>query len=255
MALSCAQIIAQVLDICKSPGFVTDANQAFLTVLTEMCETYDWEATKVLFLGTLNPGQVSANPNIVAGNGPYNLPTNYLRMEPQTFLYWYTPGIPIPLISFDDQEWDTQIQQIGVASLPRNYITDLSNPVQPVFYVYPPPNASYAYQGRAHVRMPDVGSGLVAATGWAAGAQPPNVSAVVPWFPNTSYLITRTAAELMMVTGDKRLTEFDARAKMQLQKILEMKDDKLPRAQRVTLDRRRFGSAYRDLRETKNIFG
>lgn len=258
--LTCAAIIAQVLDICKAPGFTSQADIAFQAVLDEMCETYDWEATKVLFSGTLSPTQVPTNPNYVAGQGPYSLPTNYLRMEKETFVYYIT-GLPYPLISFDDAGYQLQVQQIGVASLPRNYRTDLSNPAQPVFYTYPPTIGAYPYEGFCYVRMPAVGSGVTAATGWVSGTQAPHLSNVQPWFPNTSYLITRTAGEVMATTGDQRRAQFLGKNKNEtgaadlLEKILQMKDDRNSHAQRITLDRRRFGQRYQSLPDTKNIWG
>lgn len=257
---TCAQIATQVLQICKAPGFTTAFDTAFQAVLDEMCETYDWEATKVLFSGTLSPTQAVTNPNYVQGQGPYDLPPNYLRMEKNTFVY-YVNGLPYPLISFDDADYAIQVQQVGVASLPRNYRTDLSDPAQPVFYTYPPTIGSYAYEGFCYVRMPAVGSGQTAATGWAAGSALPSVSGVTPWFPNTSYLINRTAGEVMRVTGDTRADSFLGKnrngtgAQDILERINQMKDDRASRAQRITFDRRRFGNKYSSLPDTKNIWG
>lgn len=252
--LTCAQIFKQVGDICKTPSFATDFDNALIYVLSEMCETYDWEETKVSFNGTLSTTVKPVNPNIIAGQGPQNLPTNYLRMIPRTFLY-YINGTPYPLINFDDEDYDIQIQQVGIASLARNYITDLSNPTQAVFFVYPPTNGAYPYQGRCRIRMPDVGSGAVAATGWSAGALAPHLSTVIPWFPNTSYLVTRIAEEMMMVSGDTRRAEFEKKGQRQLNHILSMKDDREARSQRIQFDRRRFGPRYASLPDTKIIWG
>lgn len=262
--LTSAQIIAIACTDARLPGYATLSNgpagQKLNAILSELSETYDWEATKVLFNGNLNPAVLSTNPNLVPGQGPTNLPANYLRMVPNTFV-WFFSGIPYPLTPWDDAEFDATVQQVGIASLARSYITDLSNPAQPVFFVYPPTNGAYPYQGRCHVRMPDIGSNVVAATGWAAGAQAPEISAVVPWFPNTTYLSTRLTGELMRTTGDRRMHEFLGKnrdgtgAQDILERILQMKDDRESRAQTIKLDRRRFGSSYRSLPDTKNLPG
>lgn len=264
MGLTSQQIIALALQDAKAPGYTSQAGQLLNAVLTELCETYDWQAAKVTFTGTLNPGVAAANPNLIPGNGPYNLPSGatgqYLRMALDDFVYFFN-GLPYPLTAWDEAEFDVQPQQVGIASLPRAYFTDLSNPAQPVFYIYPPPNGAYPYQGKCHVRMPDIGSNVTAATGWVSGPSAPEVSAVVPWFPNTTYLRVRVAGEVMRITGDRRMKEFLGRngdgtgAQDILERLTQMVDDKTNRAQRITLDRRRFGSAYRSLPDTKNIFG
>ena len=99
--------------------------------------------------------------------------------------------------------------------------------------------------------------------GCAAGTAAPEVSSVVPWFRNTTYLRTRLSGEIMRITGDKRTTEFLGKngngtgAQDILDRLLPMANDNMDRAQRVKLDQRRFGgaSAYNRLPDTKNIFG
>lgn len=258
------QIISKACTQARIPGAATvnngPAGQLLNDILAELCETYDWEATKCQFFGNLNPSVQSINPNQVPGQGPTSLPKRYLRMIPNTFLY-YINGIPYPMTNEDDAEMDVQPQFVGIASLPRRYITNLSDPQNPVFYVFPPTNGAYPYQGRCQLRMPDIGSAEVAANGWDPGNVPPESSSVIPWFPNTTYLTQRLTGELMRTTGDRRMNEFLGKNRNStgaadiLEKILQMKDDRESRAQKIKLDRRRFGSAYRQLPDTKNIFG
>lgn len=249
------------------PGWAAASGAALQAVLDELCQTYDFDANKASFFGNFNPAlkvpatpASQSNPNLIPGNGPYPLPTNYLRMRKKTFQYWFN-GMPFRLGSEDDDEFDASVQQIGIADLPRWYITDLSNPQAPTFYVYPPPNAAYAYQGRCTILMPAIGSNLTAANGWVAGNTPPESSAVIPWFPNTTYLRTRVAGELMRTTGDRRADRFLGKnndgtgAQDILDRLLQAKDDTWSRAQRITLDERRFGKRYPNLPDTKNIFG
>ena len=261
MALTSQQIIALATQTAKVPGWTQQAGLKLISVLDELCETYDWEATKFSFNGVLNPAIVDINdPNIVTGQGPNLLPATYLRMVPRTFVYLFN-GVPYPLTNWDDADFDQQVQQVGIASLARNYITDLSVPGAPVFFLYPPTNGAYPYRGRCHVRMPDIGSGIVAPTGWNAGNQPPESSAVVPWFPNTTYLETRVAGELLKISGDQRWKSFLGKnndgtgAQDILERLTQLVDDKTSRAQKISLDRRTFRPNQQGLPDTKNIFG
>jgi hypothetical protein len=89
----------------------------------------------------------------------------------------------------------------------------------------------------------------------------PQSSNVIPWFPNQSYLIRRLSGELMKYNDDERISEYlgddDERtpqgAGVMLRKYLQMKDDKGDRVQQVTLDRRRFGTSFDRLKNTKTI--
>jgi len=259
VALTSQQIIALACQDAKVPGWTQQAGQHMIAVLDELCETYDWEATKVNFNGALNPAVQAVDPNIVAGQGPSALPAGYLRMVPRTFVYLFN-GVPYPLTNWEDADFDSQVQQVGIASLARDYITDLSNPAAPVFFIYPPTNGAYPYRGRCHIRMPDIGSSAAASlTGWVPGVNPPESSAVIPWFPNTTYLRTRIAGELMKGTGDKRAAEFLGKgpegAQGILDRLLQMVDDKQSRAQKISLDRRTFRYNQQGLPDTKNIFG
>ena len=264
MGLTSQQIVAIACNDAHMPGATATAGQKLIAILTELCETYDFQASKATVTGVLNPSLLSTNPNLIQGNGPYALPVGptgtYLRMKKDDFVY-YVSGLPYPLVPWDEYEFDAQPQQVGIASLPRAYYTDLSNPAAPAFFVYPPPNAAYPYQLKCQIRMPDIGSNVTALTGWASGPAPPETSAVVPWFPNTTYLTTRLTGEMMRTTGDRRMGAFLGKnkdgtgAQDILERLLQMKDDTTSRAQRITLDRRRFGAPYRNLPDTKNIYG
>ena len=261
MALTSQQIIALSLQDARVPGFTQGAGQLLNAILSEICETYNFEWSKSAFFFNLNPSLTPTNPNQVIGNGPYPLPSDYLRMRRRGVQYWFN-GLPYQLVGDDEDEFDLQVQQIGIASLPRQFWTDVST--QPCgLYIYPPPNGAYAAQAKYQCLMPDIGSGVTSTNGWAAGTAAPEVSSVVPWFRNTTYLRTRLSGEIMRITGDKRTTEFLGKngngtgAQDILDRLLPMANDNMDRAQRVKLDQRRFGgaSAYNRLPDTKNIFG
>lgn len=80
----------------------------------------------------------------------------------------------------------------------------------------------------------------------------PETSSTVPWFPGQLYLITRLAAELMMVSDDTRRDKFLLDAANQLNKFLTMaEDDRENYARRVKLDPRFFRD-NKSIRATKN---
>lgn len=268
---TCAQIVAQACQDALVPAWTAQAGAKLQMILDELCETYNFEGAKTAFYGSFNPAlnvpttpPSQDNPNLVPGNGPYALPSDYLRMRKQDFVYWFN-GVPYPLVAYEEYEFDRQVQQVGIASLPTTYYTDLSDPNNPVFYIYPPPNAAYPYQGKCQIRMPAVGSNTsgtaIASNGWDPGPNPPQSSSVVPWFPNTSYLLIRLTGEMMRSTGDQRWRQMLGKnrdgtgAQDILERITQAVDDKWKMAQRITLDQRHFGPRWAALPDSKNLFG
>jgi hypothetical protein len=75
----------------------------------------------------------------------------------------------------------------------------------------------------------------------------------VPWFPNQNYLITKTAALLMQITNDDRKDKFDTDAEHMAKKFLTLQDESDEVAKTVTLDRRRFGTPWNRVKNTKLI--
>jgi len=88
-------------------------------------------------------------------------------------------------------------------------------------------------------------------------------TSTVPWFPNTNYLITRLAGELMKITNDNRwqgiLGDADPQkdtagsAASLLRAYLKMKDDPETAVKTVTLDPRLFKPNIATVRNTKTI--
>lgn len=109
-------------------------------------------------------------------------------------------------------------------------------------YVWPPAGGSYPCMVRYFRQMPPIDT--------------PETSTVVPWFPNTDFLLRELAGQLMMLAGDDRwqgmLSEdLPTGSRYLLKKYLTLKDDTSNRAQRVTLDRRRFGYNRNNLPPSK----
>ena len=231
MAMTHAQIIAIALQIAKAPNFIAQAENIYNGILSDLCQTYDLDVTR---------GSYRFNFNIALGSGPIPLPADYLRAETDDAVSFVISGLPFFLIPIDLDEFDHLLQTPGFQDLPDRYATDMSQ-TPPVMYVYPPPSAGYPVLVRYRRQMPDVTT--------------PSTNTGTPWFPNSVYLYTKLAGEIMKITDDERANLFldgsDMGAEGILRKYLQLQGDQESRSQRVRLDRRRFGSSGDNLPPTK----
>lgn len=241
MPLTAAQICTRAAQQAKQSGALAVAGQYLNAVLSELCQTYDFEVARGDYVFNFNPSSTSsaAFPNNTAGSGPYDLPDDYLRCQKGEFL-WYLDGEPYPMIAVDMSEFDEQVQQAGMQSYPALFATSM-NSTPKTAVIWPPASGSYEALIRYFRQMPDITT--------------PEISSTVPWFPHQNYLITRVAGEVMKETSDTRWSEFlgdrPHGAQGILNRILKLKDDNSDRAKRVTLDRRRFGPNFSKLNPTK----
>lgn len=225
------QIVTLATQIARVPAMTAYAGQFLNIVLEELCQTYNLDAAR---------GEYAFDFATSSGSGPYSMPADYLRMANEGI--WYTiNGVKYFPISVDLAEFDAQVQVAGNQSYPVMYATDTSqSPVE--IYFWAPPSGAYPVTMRYYRQMPAIAT--------------PETSSEVPWFPNTNYLVTRTAGELMKISGDKRadifLGDSPSGAQGILDRFLKLEDDDLNRAKRVQLDRRYFGRAT-DLPNTKLV--
>jgi hypothetical protein len=231
MALTAAQIVTLATQIAKVPNYTSQAGQLLNVVLQELCQTYNTDAAR---------GYFTFDFSTSSGSGPYYMTADYLRMAPDGI--WYTlNGVKYFPVSIDLSEFDAQVQTAGNQAYPVFYATDTSTAPVSVYF-WAPPSGAYPVSVRYFRQMPDITT--------------PESSATVPWFPNTNYLITRLAGELMKISGDKRadiyLGPSDAGAQGILNRYLKLEDDDLNRSKRVQLDRRYFGRSS-DLPNTKLV--
>jgi hypothetical protein len=214
------------------PGYQTLAGQLLNVILADLCQTYNLDLARKVTIVSLS-----------AGAGPYPLPADYLRADYGDVFYTIN-GQPYVLVNVDLSEYDALAQPQGNASYPEFYATDLSgqNPT-PLLYCWPPSSGPYPLTIRYRAQLPDIST--------------PETSSVVPWFPNTNYLVTRLAGELMKVADDSRSSEFlgDSPSGAQgiLDRYLKLKDDSSSRPARIKLDRRSFGSNFSRLKPTKSL--
>jgi hypothetical protein len=228
--LQATQIVSLAAQVANVPGFTAQAGQLLNMILSDLCETYDFDLAKKTV--TINLG---------VSSGPYPLPADYLRALRDDIFYTFN-GVPYPLVPVDLSEWDSYPQQAGFNAYPTAYATDMSQS-PPVLYVWPSANGQLPLTIRYYSQMPDIAQ--------------PETSSVVPWFPNQDYLITRLAGELMRISDDDRYEAFlgsgDAGAQGILRRYLELKDDSETRSKRVTLDKRFFRPRWGALKNTKSI--
>jgi hypothetical protein len=234
MGLQAQQIVALACQIAKVPGMVSQAGQMLNAILSDLCQNHDLELARKTTNFTFN-----------GTSGPYAMPADYLRARKGMVFYMYS-GIPYSMVSIDLDEYDLLVQQAGFNDFPRDFATDMAV-TPPNMYVWPPPSISVPVTVRYYSQMPDIAT--------------PETSATVPWFPVTNYLVTRLAGELMQIADDERFEAYlsgneDVHpngAGVLLRQYLKLKDDPEGRVATVQLDRRRFGTNWSRLPNTKIV--
>ena len=246
MPLSSAQIVTLATQTAKCPNYTSQAGQFLNAILQDLAQTYDFDtiakthASNFVVNTTSGPGGQYA-----AGCGPNPLPADYLRAKNNECIY-YIQGVRYVMIGLSEPEFDMLVQQPGMQNFPTNFFVDLS-PVAvggvPNMYVWMPASGAYPFTVKYYPQMPDITT--------------PESSATVPWFPNQQYLLTRLAGQLMQLTNDDRYKEYlgDGAfgAEGILRKYLELKDDPEYSVKTVSLDRRRFGPSFNNLKNTKFV--
>lgn len=250
MPLQAQQILALARQDARCPGFTQQSGQILNAVLSDLCQTYDFEHAKKTLQFTLPTTSLNAN-----GQAFFNLPTDYLRTAGRYENFYTIQGVPYPMIHCDQEEFDMLVQQSNVSNFPVFFATDVSGSGAtnngtlgvPVMMFWQIPSGAFPATLRYFSQMPDITT--------------PETSTTIPWFPNQTYLRRRIAGELMMLVDDDRAADYlsadeDAHpngAGVMLRHYLQMHGDKTDRAKTVTLDRRRFGTSFDRLRNTKKI--
>lgn len=244
MAQTAAQIVDLATQAAKVPGWTNQAGRLLNTVLQDLAMDYDFEIARGSIGVTLTSGL----------KGPYALPTDYLRVRQREGVmefYYSISGVPYFPIQVTLAELNAMVYTPGLQNFPLYFATDMSVAVPfvtgPNLYIWPPSNGAYVVLIGYQKQMPDIAT--------------PESSSSIPWFPNTNYLWTRVAGELMKLNGDDRWEAFlsdDERthpggAGSLLLKYLRLKDDDEGMAKTVSLDRRRFSRPYDRLRNTKQV--
>lgn len=255
MPLTAAQICTIAIQTAKAgsltasgtgTGFTLQAGQLLNSILSDLCQTYDFALARGTYTFNFNTTQQTSAefPNIGPGCGPYPLPADFLRFNIDEAI-WFLQGVPYPMVPIDISEYDWQVQQVGNQAFPYLFATDMSQS-PPLLVVWPGASGGFQCMTRYQRQMPDITS--------------PESSATVPWFPNQRYLLKQLSGMLMELTDDERAQTFlgdgdpnNPGAQSILRKYLELKDDQSNRAKKVHLDRRRFGAGWSRLPNTKTL--
>ena len=253
MPLTSAQILSLARQDARCPGFTVQSGQILNMVLSDLCQTHDFDLAKNTYQFNFQPAQINLN-----GQAYQNLPANYLRgIRNESF--YLIDGVPYPMIPVDQEEGDMFVQQAGLSNFPVFYWTDMSlsgvvnsvtgtgGPAVPVALFWEVPSGAYPVTVRYFSQMPDIVT--------------PESATSVPWFPNQTILRRMVAGNLMQLTDDERADSFLSAdedrhpqgAGVMLRKYLMLKDDKSTRTKQVQLDRRRFGTSFDRLRNTKQV--
>jgi hypothetical protein len=237
MALQAQQIVSLACQISKCPAYTSQAGQFLNTLLQWLAQSYDFEVIRKTANFTFDT--TSTGNGYVPGCGPNPMPADFLRAHKKGAFYMIS-GVPYTMIGYEQNEFDQFVQQAGNQAYPYAFYIDVS--VSPAnLYVWVPAAGAYPATVRYNPQVADIVT--------------PETSTVVPWFPNTDYLIQGVAARLMQITNDDRMANFMEMSIGTLDTYLKMKDDpESSGVKRVSLDRRLFGgSQWARLSNTKTI--
>lgn len=241
MPLQAQQIVSLSCQEAKVPSWIIQAGQKLNLILNELC-SYDLDVNRQTY---------QFNFNVALGSGPIPLPTNWLRAN-KNDVFYTNQGVQYVMTPFSLAEFDACVQQAGLANFPYNYAVDnsgIATQSAPNMYVWPPPSGAYPVTARYYSAMADIAT--------------PESSTTIPWFPDQLYLQRRLTGEMMLMANDDRATMYlngETRSKAGtflgasalLGRYMSTKDD-AQAVQRVTLDRRFFGTGWDRLKDTKTV--
>lgn len=228
--LQASQIVARACAIAKVPGWLPQGGVYLNSVLEDLWLHRDLKINRVVEFVT-----VQAN-----NYGPFTLPLNYLRTYD---LFFQQNNLPYFLHPISPEEWDQEFKDPSIANYPYEFMTLLydettaqANQSAGQLFIYPQSSGQIVLTHRYMVKQPDITT--------------PETSTIIPWFPDSLYLIKRTAAELMSETDDTRQESFLKQCEAMLYTHLIMEGDEQAVVKSVRLDPRRFHT-NRTLKPTK----
>lgn len=233
MPLQAKDIVNYACQVAKQPLYTAQAGDFLNMILNELCHEYDLDVTRAT-------GSLTFNSVAGTNQGPYTLPANWLRSVRNDIFYTIL-GVPYKMTPIELAEFDGLVEQAGLNAYPRNYAIDtapLATQGHPLMWVWPPASGSYVVSLRYFCQMPDITT--------------PASSTTIPWFPKQQYLKDRLTAEMMQLAGDERADKLFVKAQLDLNAYLKMQGES-DVVKTVALDRRRFGTSWNALPDTKTI--
>ena len=109
MALTAAQIVTLATQIAKTPGYTSQAGQFLNSILSDLCQTYDFEIIVKTFSFNFNLSTVSGPGNqYIAGCGPNPMPSDYLRAKNKEMIF-YIQGVRYVMINQEQSDFDSLV--------------------------------------------------------------------------------------------------------------------------------------------------
>jgi len=225
MSYSAKQLVALAVQISKvGSGMQTQAGQFLNMILAEYAQTMDLDAIRKSAEFNVN----ASITNIGYNNAGYLLPVDYLR---EVQMYYNVNGTIFDLDPIALEKYTTLFEGTGIADYPESFATDISQQAvslwgAPVVYFWPPPAIPLTMKLLYRPQTSDIAS--------------PEVSNVVPWFPNQRILLRDLCVDLMLLSDDRRKDDLEKEVERRMRKYLIMKDDREGFAQTVKLDPQLF---------------
>lgn len=224
--ITSAQIVSLACQIAKCPGFTQQGGQQLNLVLNDLVLHRDLKMNR-------KQGSIAIQ---IGSNGPFALPTDYLR----TYDLFYTVNnFPYFLFPLSQEQYDALFKDPSIANYPYAYATDLTNQATQgacSLFIFPQSTSALTMTHRYMLNRSDIAT--------------PENSATVPWFPDQDYLIHATATRLMKITDDGRYDKFVADGETMLRIHLIEDGDEQQVVKAIKLDPQRF-HMNRSLRPTK----
>lgn len=224
--ITASAIVTLACQIAKCPGFTSQGGQQLNLVLNDLVLHRDLKMNRVKTTIAVTIGS----------NGPFTLPTDYLR----TYDLFYTiNNFPYFLFPMSQEQYDQLFKDPSIANYPYSYTTDLTNQATQTagqLFIYPQSNTALTLTHRYMIKRADLAT--------------PESSSTVPWFEDQDYLIHATAMRLMKITDDARYDKYKLDGEDMLRTHIIMEGDEQRVVKEVRLDPQRF-HMNRTLRPTK----
>jgi hypothetical protein len=226
MAYTSAQIVALSCQIAKVPGYAVLAGQLLNAMLEELWQTNDFQFSRKTTFIDLTQAQPTLG---------YSLPSDHERTLDA---FYMVNGAPRILTQLPIEQYDSLFQGVSGSSYPEFICVDVSQTPHTIL-AYPIPPLAAGITVRYLPQQPVIAN--------------PETNSTSPWFPSQLYLITRLAAEIMMISDDTRTDSYLKRAEGILSKFMTMGDDDRENyVRQVKLDPRYF-RASGGMRATKSM--
>lgn len=214
--LTAQQLVTYATQIAKAPSYTQQAGDLLNARLAMLARRYDFDVLLSTALGNIVPDQQA-----------YGLPDDYVRGHE---LWYYIGGLPQTMRQISLPDYD----RINVGSVAMAYPTMWASDVSttpPTLYIYPMPNTAIQFTLRYWSQPQDISN--------------PATSSTVPWFPDSDYLLTALAADVMRLTDDTRQMQYAREAEEKLTDFLKMQGDREGHARVVSLGNSFRGGAGR----------